>query len=327
MAAPTRESLLDVKNLSVHIGRAENNLSVLEEVNLAVKRAEVLGVVGESGSGKSLMALSIMRLLSRSLNVTAGSITFKDRRLLELSEEDIQDLRGNEISMIFQDPMSALNPTMQIGQQVTEGAIRHGKLAKSNSTAAAIELLTKVGLPRAAELVNQYPHELSGGMRQRVMIAMAIACSPNVLIADEPTTALDPTTQARILDLLSDLRDQYGLGLLLITHDFGVIAERSDRVVVMYAGQVVETGLTTDVLKDPSHPYTIALLASIPDANLGSRKNHPLTAISGTVPTVAERGNGCAFASRCPEVHARCTASPPMIEISETRAVKCWLRT
>ena len=272
-------------------------MSVVEAVSFELRRGETLALVGESGCGKSLVASALMRLLPPAGRISGGSIRLDDQELLGLSESQLQELRGNRISMIFQEPMSALNPVFTVGAQIAEALLLHRGQDKASARSQAIELLASVGIPDPGARARAYPHELSGGMRQRVLIAMALACEPALLIADEPTTALDVTIQAQILDLMHDLQERLGTAILFISHDFGVVSQMADRVAVMYAGRIAEQGAAGDVLESPEHPYTQALLATTPRLE---RTVERLPAIAGRVPDPRERGTGCYFHSRCP---------------------------
>jgi peptide/nickel transport system ATP-binding protein len=283
--------------------------------------------VGESGCGKSMTALAIMRLIPNPPGrITAGQVRFNGTDLLGLSDPAMREIRGNRVSMIFQEPMTSLNPAYTVGDQIGEAVRLHQGLSRKGALARAVEMLEAVGIPAAKTRVHEYPHQFSGGMRQRVMIAMALACKPDVLIADEPTTALDVTVQAQIFDLIADLRERTGTAVVLITHDMGAIAEMADRVAVMYAGRIVEEGSVAEVLQGPMHPYTQGLIACAP----GRRTAHfgePLLEIPGTVPSLLERGSGCAFADRCSQVQARCREQlPPETQLDAgRRRVLCWL--
>jgi oligopeptide/dipeptide ABC transporter ATP-binding protein len=289
---------------------------------LSVAKGETLCLVGESGSGKSLTALSIMRLVQAPGRIASGQIMFEGRDLLTLSEREMQKIRGAEIGLVFQEPMTALNPVYTIGYQLEETLRIHGRATRADARRKAIELLASVSVPEPERRVDEYAHQLSGGLRQRALIALALACGPDLLIADEPTTALDVTIQAQILDLLRDLQTRLGLALLLITHDLGVVAEMADRVAVMYAGRIVEEAPVDQLFSDPRHPYTRGLMASIPGGAPGAR----LKAIQGTVPALGNLPKGCAFAPRCPDRFEPCTATPPgTTAINGSRAVKCYL--
>jgi peptide/nickel transport system ATP-binding protein len=292
--------ILSLSDLSVRFGTDEGPVQAVTKLSLDLEEAEVLGLVGESGCGKSVTAMSVLGLLPSSAEVT-GHIRFRDRDLLALSRSQLQSIRGREIAMVFQEPMTSLNPVFTVGRQIGEVIERHEGASKRVSRARAEELLDMVGIPAPKRRVNEYPHQLSGGMRQRVMIAMAVACGPKILLADEPTTALDVTIQAGILDLLRRLRDELGTAILLITHDLGVMADIADRVVVMYAGQRVEEAPVEELFEDPQHPYTIGLMKAIP--RLGAMSvtgERRLAEIPGTVPVLSEPPAACAFAPRCP---------------------------
>jgi peptide/nickel transport system ATP-binding protein len=319
--------LLEVAGLSVEFQTRHGVARVLEDVAFTVRRGETLGLVGESGCGKSMTALAMMRLIaSPPGRITSGKVKLEGTDLLQLSEKDMRAFRGNRISMIFQEPMTSLNPVYTVGDQIGEAVRLHQKLDRGASIKRAIEMLDAVGIPAAKTRVHEYPHQFSGGMRQRVMIAMALACNPSVLIADEPTTALDVTVQAQIFDLISELRERTGTAVILITHDMGAIAEMTDRVAVMYAGRIVEEGSTADILKSPLHPYTQGLIACAP----GQRKSHfgePLVEIPGMVPSLLERKGGCSFADRCSHVQPRCREQLPAEAFVQpgSRRVLCWL--
>jgi oligopeptide/dipeptide ABC transporter ATP-binding protein len=316
------EALLTVDRLTTVFDVAGGPVRAVDEVSFEIREGETLGLVGESGSGKSVTALSIMRLVQPPGRVAGGRIVFKGRDLLALDERAMQQVRGADIALIFQEPMTALNPVFTIGDQIGETLVVHGRATKREARANAIELLEAVRLPDAASRVRDYPHQLSGGMRQRVMIAIALACRPALVIADEPTTALDVTIQAQILELLRDMKAAFHLSVLLITHDLGVIAETADRVAVMYAGRIVETGPVRAIFRSPSHPYTRGLLASIPGGTPGRR----LRAIEGSVPLLGQLPSGCAFNPRCPERFEPCTASPPPdYAVGPEHAAKCYL--
>jgi peptide/nickel transport system ATP-binding protein len=296
----------------------------VEQVDLTLDAGETLGVVGESGCGKSVTSLSVMRLLGKNARL-GGQIRFAGIDLLALTERQMQQVRGNQLAMIFQEPMTSLNPLHPVGKQIAEPMRKHLKLSKGRAKERAIQLLQEVGIPRAEEIYGEFPHKLSGGMRQRVMIAMAMACQPKLLIADEPTTALDVTIQAQILDLMKRLKRQHGTAILLITHDLGVVAEMCERVVVMYAGQIVEEADVRSLFRAPKHPYTVGLLHSLPDVTADRER---LAAIPGTVPSFAEMPPGCRFAPRCPQAMEICrTRVPPLLPVSETQTCRCWLYT
>jgi oligopeptide/dipeptide ABC transporter ATP-binding protein len=292
------------------------------DVGFQLAKGETLSLVGESGSGKSLTALSIMRLVEPPGRIAAGAIVFKGRNLLALPEREMQHLRGAEIALIFQEPMTALNPVFTIGAQIEETLRIHGRANRRTARQKAIDLLDAVSIPEPAKRVRDYPHQLSGGLRQRALIAMSLACEPSVVIADEPTTALDVTIQAQILDLLRALQQRLGLALLLITHDLGVVAEMADRVAVMYAGRIVEEAPVNELFRDPRHPYTQGLMASMPGGEPGQR----LRAIQGTVPPLGQLPPGCSFTPRCPSRFEPCpTAHPADTVLGRGRRVKCYL--
>ncbi|MBW7963123.1 ABC transporter ATP-binding protein [Bradyrhizobium sp. BR 10261] len=313
--------LIEVDNLGVRLNTSRGPAQAVRGVSLALKRGETLGLVGESGCGKSVTALSLMGLLPDSAVVT-GSIKLDGAELARLPDADYCKLRGNRISMIFQEPMTALNPMHTIGHQVAEPLQRHKRYSAAQARKEAIALLDRVGLPDPAKRIDAYPHQFSGGQRQRVTIAMALACEPDLLIADEPTTALDVTIQGQILDLIADLVEERGMSMILISHDLGVIAENVQRMMVMYGGTVVESGPTDEVFRRMGHPYTQGLFRARP--KLGARKGTRLTTISGTVPELADLPSGCTFADRCPLVIERCrSALPPMVEVGAGHNVRC----
>jgi oligopeptide/dipeptide ABC transporter ATP-binding protein len=300
-------ALLRVRHLTTTFDLGTGPIAAVDDVGFDIQPGETLGLVGESGSGKSVTALSILRLVQPPGRITGGSIRFRDRDLLALSEPEMRRVRGADISLIFQEPMTALNPVLTVGAQIAEALTVHGRATRAAARVRAVELLEAVRLPDPAARARDYPHQLSGGMRQRVLIAIALACQPALLIADEPTTALDVTIQAEVLDLLREMKTRFGLSLLLITHDLGVVAETADRVAVMYAGRIVEDAPTRSLFRAPQHPYTRGLLASIPGATPGRR----LQAIDGTVPDPAALPPGCAFAPRCPDRFEPCDTEPP----------------
>jgi oligopeptide/dipeptide ABC transporter ATP-binding protein len=317
--------LLQVENLRTHFHTRMGVMKAVDGVDLEVAEGRTLGIVGESGSGKSVTALSIMGLIERPGRVIEGSrILFDGLDLAALTEQQMQAIRGNRVSMIFQEPMTSLNPVYTAGNQITEAIRLHRKIGAKKARERAVELLRTVGIPSPEQRFSAYPHQLSGGMRQRVMIAMALACEPRLLIADEPTTALDVTIQAQILELLRELRQRLGMSIILITHDLGVVAEMCDDVAVMYAGRVVERGPVAAIFRNPQHPYTEALLRSIP--LLGMTQAAPLHVIPGKVPSPLRWPSGCRFAPRCDHAFERCRLEqPPLIEAGEVRAA-CWLR-
>ncbi|WP_129673240.1 ABC transporter ATP-binding protein [Candidatus Chloroploca sp. Khr17] len=314
--------LLRVEGLKTHFFTDEGVVQAVDGVDFEVKRGETLSIVGESGSGKSVTSLSILRLISRPGRVVEGRMIFDGEDLLAKSEEDMRKIRGDRISMIFQQPTTALNPVFRVGAQITETLNIHQGLTGDEADRRCIELLTMVGLPDPARRMSQYPHELSGGQCQRVMIAMALACTPELLIADEPTTALDVTIQAQILDLMREMREKIDTAIILITHDMGVVAEMADNVIVMYAGQVVEYASVRAIFAEPKHPYTVGLLNSMPV--LGEVREE-LAVIPGTVPSLINPPKGCRFASRCSHRFEKCDEAPPMIALEHGRKVRCWL--
>ncbi len=318
-------ALLKVEKLQTHF-RTEDGVSrAVNGVSFQLNAGETLAIVGESGCGKSVTAMSILRLIPSPPGKSAGSIRFQGRDLLTLPEPEMRRIRGNDISMIFQEPMTSLNPVLTIGRQITETLVLHQKLDKAAATARAIEMLRLANIPEPERRVAQYPHELSGGMRQRVMIAMALACDPKLLIADEPTTALDVTVQAQILDLMRQLKERTGTAIILITHDLGVVAEMAERVIVMYAGKVVEQASVEDLFARPQHPYTRALLGSMPRLADGSGEHKRLAEIPGVVPALTRKIDGCIFAPRCAQAVDHCRAHyPPLEEKSEKHWAACW---
>ena len=321
-----KENILDVDNLHVSFKTRNGAITAVKGVSFSLKKGETLAIVGESGSGKSVTAKSIMRLLPKhSAVIPQGEIKFEGRDLLDLPLKDMQKVRGSEISMVFQDPMTSLNPTMKIGKQIMEGLKKHQTLTKSVARQRALEMLELVGIPNAKKRLDAYPHQFSGGMRQRVVIAMALACIPKVLIADEPTTALDVTIQAQILQLMKDLQEKMDTAIMLITHDLGVVANMADKVAVMYAGEVVEYGTLDEIFYETQHPYTLGLLGSMP--NLNAKRSEPLIPIPGSPPDLATLGTGCPFAARCPYTMAVChDYHPRKTELSESHSVLCWLQ-
>jgi peptide/nickel transport system ATP-binding protein len=312
--------LLDIRNLKVHFGANKEKVNVVYDLSLQVNPGEVVGIVGESGCGKSVTSMSILRLLGRNTDVQ-GEIFFNGKNVLEISEKEMRKLRGNVISMIFQEPMTSLNPLHTIGKQIAEPLVRHKKMSRSEIKIRVIKLLNEVGLPRAEEIYDEFPHQLSGGMRQRVMIAMALACDPALIIADEPTTALDVTIQAQILELMKKISREHQTSILFITHDLGVVAEMCDRVVVMYAGQIVEHAGVKALFENPKHPYTVGLLNSIPDME---EEQIRLLPIKGNVPSARNMPTGCRFAPRCDHAMDICKQEPPMF-VNGAHECRCWL--
>ncbi|SDO89425.1 oligopeptide/dipeptide ABC transporter, ATP-binding protein, C-terminal domain-containing protein [Paenibacillus sp. yr247] len=318
------QKILEIKGLHTHFITDRGVVPAVDGIDLYIKQGEVLGVVGESGCGKSVTSLSIMGLIPQPPGkIVKGSILFKDEDLVQAKEKRMQKLRGNEISMIFQEPMTSLNPLLTIGDQISEAIKLHQGLSRKEATQLSIAMLKKVGIPRAEAIVNEHPHKLSGGMRQRVMIAMALSCEPQLLIADEPTTALDVTIQAQILELMKKLNKETGTAIMLITHDLGVVAEMCDRVAVMYSGKVVEEGSVADIYRNPQHPYTKGLIQSIPRMDV---ETEVLYAIPGNVPSPGSIKSGCRFAPRCEYVMDRCHVEMPhLTEKEKGHYSRCWL--
>ena len=317
-------AILEVKNLKTKFKTDMGTVAVVDGVDFSIKPGETLGVVGESGCGKSVTSLSVMRLLPSNAS-NEGSITFQGKELISLPEKQMQQVRGNDIAMIFQEPMTSLNPLHTVGKQIEEAVILHMNISKREAKERAVKMLKAVGMPRAEEIYGEHPHQLSGGMRQRVMIAMAMACDPKLIIADEPTTALDVTIQAQILDLMRDLKEKTGTSIMLITHDLGVVAEMCDRVIVMYAGQVVEETDVETLFENPKHPYTIGLIDSIPSYEV---ETEYLNTIPGSVPLPYEMPKGCRFAPRCSFAKEICHQQAPKLkEIESQHKCRCWLVT
>jgi oligopeptide/dipeptide ABC transporter ATP-binding protein len=319
------ERLLEVKGLKVRFTTEDGIVRAVDGVDLELDRGKVLGIVGESGSGKSVTAMTMLGL-TRDRNTTfEGEVIYKGRNLVTLPESDLREVRGAEIAMIFQDPMTSLNPVYTVGDQIVEAIVTHERVQKRDAHRRAVELLRQVGIPNPQQRVDDYPHQFSGGMRQRAMIAMALSCNPDVLIADEPTTALDVTIQAQILELLENLRTDFDSAVILITHDLGVVADVADEILVMYAGRVVERGSKRDVFYDPQHPYTWGLLGSIP--RLDRPKPKKLHSIEGTPPSLINLPRGCKFRPRCPHAFDRCEEEPELkSRVDESRHLdRCWL--
>ncbi len=318
------EKLVEIRNLKTHFYTEDGISPAVDGVNLYIERGETLAVVGESGCGKSVTALSIMRLVQDPPGrIVDGEILFEGRDLLKIGESEMRKIRGNAISMIFQEPMTSLNPIYTIGDQILEAITEHQRLSKKESLDKVVEMLRLVGIPLPDKRVNEYPHQLSGGMRQRVMIAMALSCNPKLLIADEPTTALDVTIQAQILELMRKLKKDLGMAIMLITHDLGVVAEMAKRVVVMYAGKVVEEGDVFSIFRHPLHPYTEGLLQSVPRLD-STREN--LHVINGVVPNPLKLPAGCRFSPRCPYAFDKCREKqPPLEQVAPGRYVACFL--
>jgi peptide/nickel transport system ATP-binding protein len=326
------EPILDISGLTTVYCISGKDVAVVQDLDLAIAAGETVALVGESGSGKSVTSLSVLRLLPRIGRVAKGSVSFRDksgvvRDLARLDAEALRRVRGNDVGMIFQEPMTSLNPVYTVGEQIAEPIRIHLRQSHKDAAAAAINLLADVGIPDPARRARQYPHELSGGMRQRATIAMALACDPALLIADEPTTALDVTIQAQMLELLQQLQARRGMGMLFVTHNLGVVAEIADRVAVMYAGRVVETGRVADVFAHPRHPYTIGLLRSVPRLGEATRlklSGTPLPTIAGTVPSLARLPQGCSFAPRCSHAIEACRAAvPPLLDTGSSQASRC----
>jgi len=319
--------LLQVEALRVEFNTRDGVARVIDDLDISLNSGEILGIVGESGCGKSMTALSIMGLVPTPPGrIASGTIRLAGENLVQASEQRLRQVRGNEISMIFQEPMTSLNPVFSIGDQIAETVMLHENRRKQDAWDWAVEMLEAVGIPDAEQRAYEYPHQMSGGMRQRVMIAMALACQPKVLIADEPTTALDVTVQAQIFDLLKELRERTGAAIILITHDMGAIAEMTERVVVMYAGRKVEDGPVDEILAAPRHPYTLGLIACVPHLSLKVASERPLLVeIPGIVPSLTQIGKGCPFAPRCNQVMDKCRQDmPPRSEVSTQHSVACW---
>lgn len=319
------EKVLEVKDLAISFKTFFGEVEAVRGISFDVEKGQTVAIVGESGCGKSVTANSIMQLLPKPpAYYKNGQIIFNGIDLLKKTSKEMEDVRGQEIGMVFQDPMTSLNPTMKVGRQIIEGLVRHKKVSKEDARKKAIEMLELVSVPQPDKRINQYPHEFSGGMRQRVMIALAMVSDPQLLIADEPTTALDVTVQAQILELMKDIQTKLGMSIILITHDLGVVADISDVVNVMYAGQILEQGLTKDIFENPKHPYTKGLLASVP--RLDMSRDEPLYSIDGTPPDLYIPPKGCPFFARCDYAMKVCRDNMPEFEYhKETHASKCWL--
>ena len=318
-------NILTVNHLDVSFKTYNGEANVLRGVHFSLGKGETLAIVGESGSGKSVTAKAIMQLLPKqNSKVNSGEVLFNGKNLLTYNEREMRKIRGSDISMVFQDPMTSLNPTMTIGKQIMEGLLEHQSLTKKQAYEKAIELIEMVGIPSAASRMKEYPHQFSGGMRQRVVVAMAIACNPKILIADEPTTALDVTIQAQILELMNDLQRKLETSIIIITHDLGVVANMAQRVAVMYAGRVIEIGTVDEIFYEPKHPYTWGLLSSMP--KLHADTHEPLIPIAGSPPDLEQLKDGCPFAPRCPYAMKLCHSfTPESTEVSKTHAASCWL--
>ena len=325
LPAATDTPVIAVSDLEIRIRGDRGSYPVVADMALEVRLGETLCIVGESGCGKSMTALSLLRLLPEAANVASGEVLVNGEDLLRMDARQVEDLRGAEIAMIFQEPLTALNPVLTIGEQIAESVRRHRKTGHARAMARAIEMLQLVQMPDPQRRAKQFPHELSGGMRQRAMIALALACDPRILVADEPTTALDVTIQAQILGLISDLQERLGTALILITHDLGVVAEVADRVVVMYAGRRVEEASVYELFDHPIHPYTIGLMGAIPRSIAGRESSERLVDITGTVPPPWDLPKGCAFAPRCPRASPRCFEErPPLEEKRPGHFAACW---
>jgi peptide/nickel transport system ATP-binding protein len=325
--AAAESPMLEVHGLTVTFDLQEGDrITVLNEVSLTVGFGETLGVIGESGCGKSTLALAIMRLVKPPTGrIQSGTIRLGDEDLVMLNEAQMRQRRGVDLGMIFQEPLTSLNPVYTVGEQIAEVLRRHKGLTRAEASARALDMLRQLKLPDPEDKLHAFPHELSGGMRQRVMIAMALICSPKLLIADEPTTALDVTVQAQIFDLLKEIRPASS-AMILITHDFGAVAEMADRVVVMYAGHCIERGTVREVVTSPAHPYTQGLLACVPDiTNAGTYARGTLPEVAGTVPSLTNLPEGCPFSPRCDRAIEKCTTMPPDVPLGAGRSVKCWL--
>jgi oligopeptide/dipeptide ABC transporter ATP-binding protein len=319
--------ILQINDLHTYFHLEEGVVKAVNGVNLFIRLGETLGIVGESGCGKSVTALSVMRLIQEPPGrIVKGSINFDGQDLVLLTDEQMRRIRGNRIAMIFQEPMTSLNPVFRVGYQIAEAIQLHQGLNRKKARERSIEMLSKVGIPDPSKRIDEYPHQMSGGMRQRVMIAMALACNPELMIADEPTTALDVTIQAQILDLMNALKNDFGAAIMLITHDLGVVAEMAQRVVVMYTGQVVEQASVEELFAVPKHPYTIGLMRSMPNLAQPVPEDRMLSTIPGVVPSLLELPEGCNFAKRCLQAMERCKQmAPPLFELDGGRLSRCWL--
>lgn len=318
------EKILEVKNLKTTFTTLRGKVVAVDGVSFSINKGEIVGIVGESGCGKSVTSQSIMRLYDeKKLAKHDGEILFEKKNLLELKSSEMEKIRGNDISMIFQDSLSSLNPVFKVGDQIAEVLRIHQGMTKKEAWVKAEEMLRVTGIPAPEKRVNNYPHEMSGGMRQRAMIAMALACQPKLLIADEPTTALDVTIQAQIMELIKDLNKEFNTGIMLITHDLGVVAQTCNRVIIMYLGQIVEEGTVEDIFDNPLHPYTMGLIKSI--STLNNSQDEKLYMIEGTVPQLTDIGEGCRFCKRCPRANNKCKKESPEIQkINETQSVRCF---
>lgn len=319
-----RENILEINNLKTSFYTHVGEVQAVRGISFKMKKGDVMGIVGESGSGKSVTALSVMKLIDSPGKIKEGSIVFDGKDITNYSENQMSDIRGNEIAMIFQDPMTSLNPVFKIKDQMVEVIERHQKLGKHKATERALEMLRLVGIPEPERRINSYPHEFSGGMRQRAMIATALSCNPKLLIADEPTTALDVTIQAQILDIMRDISVKTGTSIILITHDLGVIAETCNDLIVMYGGMPMEMGSVEDIFSSPQHPYTQGLLKSVP--RMDREQKERLKPIAGSPPDLLKPPAGCPFSTRCPHVMQICKEQPaPMFKVGEDHTSACWL--
>jgi oligopeptide transport system ATP-binding protein len=324
ISATDRKTLLEVQDLKTRFHIAEGTIHAVNGVSFSLDECETLAVVGESGCGKSVTMLSMLRLMPMPpAEIASGKVLFRGRDLIQISENELEHIRGKEIAMIFQDPMTALNPVLTIGRQLSEPLRVHLNMDQNSARQRSIELLEQVGIPDADRRLNDYPHQFSGGMRQRAMIAMSLACAPSLLIADEPTTALDVTIQSQIVELVKRLKDELGMAIIWITHDLGVVAGIADRVVVMYAGFIVEEALVDDLYENPQHPYTLALLAALP--RIDRRRDKRLKSIPGAPPNLLIPPSGCPFAARCDYVFERCKENPPLFHVGPNHRSACWL--
>lgn len=317
------EKLLEVKGLNIAFGSDYGVYSAVTDVDFDVYKGESVGIVGESGCGKSVTAMSVMRLLNEPPAIISGSIRFENKNIRDLSKKQLRSVRGKEIAMIFQEPMTSLNPVYTCGQQIAEAIMIHEKTGKREAREKTIEIMRMVGIPSPEQRIDEYPHQFSGGMRQRIMIAMALSCNPKLLIADEPTTALDVTIQAQILELIRELRERLGMSMILITHDMGVVAAMTKRVIIMYAGEIVESADVLSIFANPMHPYTRGLLNSIPKLN---ERKKELDIIEGVVPSPEAMPRGCRFAPRCTMCMNHCMEKrPPQVKLDDMHSVRCWL--
>ncbi len=315
--------LLEVKNLSINANSDDKEIQILQDISYKLYPSQTLAIVGESGSGKTLSALALVKLLPNAIKIKAGEILYNEKNLRKLSEEDLRRIRGAKISMVFQEPMTSLNPVLTIGKQISETIMAHKKISKKEALRQSAELLEKVGISNAKDRLKDYPHNFSGGMRQRVMIAIALSCYPDIVIADEPTTALDVTIQAQILKLMAKLRDERKMSMILITHNLGIVAQYADFALVFYAGRIMERAPVSKLLKNPAHPYTKALLNSLPKIKQGQ---NILETIDGNPPSFEDKIEGCPFHPRCREVMEKCkTSLPPEFKINNEHSSRCWL--